>query len=171
MAVNTFSSALTSASSEREVLGPWLSPESLASIETIDDAWLEKTGWVDQPFHVSIANEVPGSREHAILIIGPDAEDLTPFNAAYDLDGNGTVDHDQDSSTPEIPGHDLRDHWYVVYAKIPNVQARDAWEFSMALDGSDLSELDIVTEDLRGRVKYGSPIQGKMDVYVYLTSR
>jgi hypothetical protein len=129
---------------------------------------------IDKEFNVKIGVEVAGANEHEVLIDLPDAGEVTGTSVGFDFDGNGLVDHDADPLTPDVPGNDVEADQFVVYARIPNVSAQDAFDFSRALDGEGLSAVDsaAATPDIVGRVKYAAPgADGVTDVLVYIASR
>jgi prepilin-type N-terminal cleavage/methylation domain-containing protein len=154
--------------------GGVLTVAGLPAVNPFDIQVLMAKQLIDKPFNVKIGVEDPGVNEHEVVIDQPDAGEVTGINVGYDFDGAGTFDDDGDAATPEVPGNDVQDDQYVVYAKIPNVSAQDAFAFSTALDGADLSAASALgtLSDLIGRVKYAAPgAAGVTDVYVYIASR
>ena len=82
----------------------------------------------------------------------------TGNNAAYSLDGSGNNN---------VQGQ------FVLEAIIRGVAEVDAQAISQRIDGTALSSIGLGTNDLSGKVKYGSvdPASGQTDVYIYLTHR
>jgi len=178
LTVNTIKSAVIEAYSETgsftDAGGNALDPTDLANVTPFDDTVLLTRRLIDKPFNCKIGAEVAGTNEHEIILDLPDAGEVNGTNVGFDLDANGTIDHDSDPLTAEVPGNDVENDQYVVYAKIPNVNSQDALDFSRALDGDTLSAANsnANTSDLVGRVKYAAPgSDGVTDIYVYIASR
>jgi prepilin-type N-terminal cleavage/methylation domain-containing protein len=74
----------------------------------------------------------------------------------YDLNGDGTPDVTTEN---------------VVQCKIAGVNASDAYELSLRLDGADMSNSTLTQADTKGRVVYKTPDGGKTDVYVYIAHK
>jgi len=178
LSVNTIKSAVIEAYSETgsftDAGGNALDPSDLSNVTPFDDTVLLTRQLIDKPFTCKIGVEVAGSNEHEIILDLPDAGQVTGTSVGFDFDANGTIDHDNDPNTAQVPGNDVQNDQYVVYAKIPNVNSQDALDFSRALDGETLSAAnsDSTTADLEGRVKYAAPgSDGVTDIYVYIASR
>lgn len=178
LTVNTIKSAVIEAYSETgsftDAAGNALDPSDLSNVTPFDDTVLLAAQLIDKPFNVKIGVEEAGANEHEVLIALPDAGQVTGTSVGFDFDGNGVIDHDADPLTPDVPGNDVENDQYVVYARIPNVSSQDALDFSRALDGGALSAADSAsaTADILGRVKYAAPgADGVTDVLVYIASR
>lgn len=57
----------------------------------------------------------------------------------------------------------------VAYLVVPNVPAEDAYQLSLKIDKTALSQADNTTADNNGQVVYAAPVAGVTTVYVYVT--
>jgi prepilin-type N-terminal cleavage/methylation domain-containing protein len=125
-------------------------------INDYDRSVLLPEALIDKPFATRVA-----TTNLVEVVAGLTAADaVTGANASYDLDGSGTTVND---AAPAAA---------VVQVLINQVAISDAQEISQRIDGTNLSEAPgATTQDLRGRVKYATPVNGLTDVYVYIAHR
>jgi prepilin-type N-terminal cleavage/methylation domain-containing protein len=116
------------------------------------DQVLISAGYLETPFKTRIGT---GWACEVITASG----DPQDGEGQYDLDGDGTEDITDQN---------------VVQCKISGVNASDALELSKRLDGGDaitgMSELS-AGADVKGRVVYKKPTDGKTDVYIYIAHK
>ena len=120
------------------------------------DKVLVTEAFLDKPFTVKIGDGVTNHVEVMTALATNVA--VTGVNAAYDLDGSGTAVNDA------APGS------VVAHAVIYTVTEADAIDLNNRLDGPTLGTAP-GTADLRGRVKYATPVNGFTTVYIYLVHR
>jgi len=109
-------------------------------------------GLLDKPFQVKLGGGDPSTNSLIELVSALQANN----GAGYELDGLtvGTTNAQ-----------------YVLEAVIFGCSVADAKELNDRIDGGSLGAPDLSTADTRGRVEYGKPNAGTVDVYVYLTHR
>src|SRR5262245_58302055 len=117
------------------------------------DRVLVMEGFLDKPFNVKIGD---GVTNHVEIVAGL-ATNTAPnaVNSAYDLDGVVTPNDAGPVGTA------------VVQAVISSVTPNDAKDLNDRLDGPTLGTA-LPNDDFVGRVKYGAPVGGLTDVYIYI---
>jgi len=107
---------------------------------------------LDKPFQVKLAGGDPSTNSVIQLISALQSNG----GAGYRLDGVtvGTTNAQ-----------------FVLEAVIYGCSIADAKELNDRIDGGSLGSLDLSTPDNRGRVEYGTPAGGTVNVFVYLTHR
>ena len=124
-------------------------------INNYDTSVLLPEALIDKPFATRVA-----TTNQVEVVAGAGAVPVTGINAAYDLDGSGVANNDADPAAA------------VVQVVISQVAISDAQDISQRIDGTNLSQPPgSATQDLAGRVKYATPVNGLTDVYIYVAHR